>query len=576
MATKRGLQGAAAARIGRRAGEATAPGDASTPAGGDGASAGGSPAAGILGAIAAAVEPSGADRVEVDVARLAPNPENPRGDVGDITEIAASIAAAGVLQPLVVVTRAAYLATRPDVVLDPPDAEWIVLIGHRRRAGALHAGVATVPVIVRDDLADADNALITMLVENLQRQDLSPIEEATAFGRLRERDWSERKIATATGVSPGQVHKRLSLLRLPAKLVTALTAGELTIADALRLLELPDDELTPAWNQATKESWRGIRGVVESRLAGLRTRERGEQLRAALSTAGIDLIADPETEFGAQYWHHKLTGHYTVAGVELPDTPQDAPTAPDSALAHVATYGPHVRLTWYTRQLREHTDPGTAEGSTFVPIGPGASAGSTPGCTGGESASGGSTGGEATGERDQEQAREREGQRREDQRRADAARAAADARDSACARLVTGQLDPELAVEILADTLLVGHTVEPYEAVDRAAEWVGVPLAEFDRDDIEDPVSAWLESQAGAGRLPARRAAVAVALAEIENALGGGATWTPRAWNARERRHVRRLAVHAGYDLTPDDERRLDTQEGASAGSTPHVEGKPR
>lgn len=569
MATKRGLQGAAAARIGRRSGEPSAPGDAGTPAGGDGASAGGAPAAGILGAIAAAVEPSGADRVEVEVARLAPNPENPRGDVGDVTEIAASIAEAGVLQPLVVVTRAAYLATRPDAVLDPAAAEWIVLIGHRRRAGALHAGVATVPIIVRDDLADVDNALITMLVENLQRQDLSPMEEAAAFGRLRERGWSERKIATGTGVSPGQVHKRLSLLRLPAKLVTALTAGDLTIADALRLLELPDDELSSAWAQATKENWRGVRGVVESRLATLRARERAEQLRAALTTAGIELIADPETEFGAQYWHHKLTGNYTVAGVELPDTPQDSPPAPDGALAHVATYGPNVRLTWYTRQLREHTDPGTGEGGTFIPVGPGASGGSTPGGTGGVA-------GGTTGEPDQEQAGEREEQRREEQRRADAARAAADARDSACARLVTGQLDPELAVEILADTLLVDHTVEPYEAVDRAAEWVGVPLAEFDRDDIDDPISAWLESQAGAGRLPARRAAVAVALAEIENALGWGATWTTRAWNARERRHVHRLAVHAGYDLTPDDERRLGTQEGASSGSAPHVEGPPR
>ncbi|MBW0088628.1 ParB/RepB/Spo0J family partition protein [Pseudonocardia sp. KRD-184] len=571
MATKRGLQGAAAARIGRRGGAspATAPGEARTPAGGDGASAGGAPAAGILGAIAAAVEPSGADRVEVEVARLAPNPENPRGDVGDVTEIAASIAEAGVLQPLVVVTRAAYLATRPDAVLDPADAEWIVLIGHRRRAGALHAGVATVPIIVRDDLADVDNALITMLVENLQRQDLSPMEEAAAFGRLRERGWSERKIATGTGVSPGQVHKRLSLLRLPAKLVTALTAGDLTIADALRLLELPDDELSSAWAQATKENWRGVRGVVESRLATLRARERAEQLRAALTTAGIELIDDPETEFGAQYWHHKLTRDYTVPGVELPDTAQDAPAAPDDALAHVATYGPNVRLTWYTRQLREHTSPGTGEGDNFVPVGPGASGGSTPaGTTGGP--------GGATGEPDDEQAREREEQRRAEQRRADAARAAADARDSACARLVTGQLDPELAVEILADTLLVDHSVEPYEVVDRAAEWVGAPLAEFDRDDIEDPISAWLEAQAGAGRLPVRRAAVAVALAEIENALGWGATWTTRAWTARECRHVRRLAVHAGYDLTPDDERRLGTQEGASSGSAPHVEGTPR
>ncbi len=98
---------------------------------------------------------------------------------------------------------------------------------------------------------------------------------------------------------------------------------------------------------------------------------------------------------------------------------------------------------------------------------------------------------------------------REQQERAEAARAGAEARANACTRLVTGPLEPELAVEILADAVLVDTVLEPYEAVGLAATFCEVAIEEFDGDDVEDPVSAWLEAQAAAGRLPARRAAVA-------------------------------------------------------------------
>lgn len=576
---KRGLQEGAAARIGRRLTVAPTADDGPPPEAGEKATE--PRPVGILSAMAAAavVDDAAApgERVtDTEVAKLAPNPENPREDVGDVAELAASIAQGGVLQPLVVVSRAAYLATRPGVVLDPTDAEWVVLIGHRRRAAALHAGVPTVPVVVRDDLADVDNALVTMLVENLQRQDLSPIEEARAFGRLRDRGWSERKISAGTGVSPGQVHKRLTLLRLPAKLVAALDTGQLTVADALRLLELPDDQLAAAWAQSRKEAWRGVKGVVEIRLNLLRTHRQITDLRAAVEAAGVVVIDNPDEEFGAEWWHHRLaTERYTVPGVELPGTPKDAPAVPDGVVAQIGSSGGGpVRVEWYSRAPRTAT-PTPTPGDD--PEG-GASGGSTPlaGPGGGAAPATPGTPTAGTAGQDEERRRARQQQERQEQQRREAAKAAAEARAAACARLVTGQLDPELAVEVLADTVLVDHTVEPYEVVGLAAEWCQVSLQDYERDDVDDPVAAWLEAQAAAGRLPSRRAAVAVALAEVENALGWGHGWADRAWTARERRHVRRLAAHAGYDLTPEDEQRLGTGEGASAGSTPHAEGTPR
>jgi|GEM_PF-2594626 len=573
MATKRGLQGAAAARIGRR-GPATAdPASADDPAASAGSTSAGvlavdpPPAqSGILGALAAAVEqpPAAGERiVEVRVAQLAPHPENVREDMGDVSGIGASIAERGVLQPLVVVTRAAFTAERPDAALDPA-AQWVVLAGHRRRAGALAAGVATVPVVVRDALAGDEDAVLSMIVENVQREDLTPVEQARAFGRLRDRDWSERRIATATGVSPGQVHKRLALLRLPAPLVTALTASELTVADALRLLDLPDEQLLPAWKQAQKENWRGLRGVVESRLAMIEAHERAEGLRAALTAAGVETIADPETAFGSEWWHHRLPNDtYAVPGVpfELRGISDTAEAPPSFVVAHVTTHGGRVNLEWFHREPRPYDAP-TTGGSP----GAGASGGSTPGTSGPGTPALGAPGEDAAA------AEERARRLREQQQRAEAARAAAEARADACTRLVTGPLEPELAVEILADAVLVDTVMEPYDAVGLAATFCEVPIEKFDGDDIEDPVSAWLEAQAAAGRLPARRAAVAVALADLENAIGWNAGALEREWSARECRHVRRLAAHGGYDLTPDDVRRFAAADpaAASAGSTHH------
>lgn len=153
---------------------------------------------------------------------------------------------------------------------------------------------------------------------------------------------------------------------------------------------------------------------------------------------------------------------------------------------------------------------------------------------------------------------------------------------------------------ILADTLLVDHTVEPYEYAATAAQWCGVDLAALEAGLDPDVAGAaeafdgiagfWMTQEAGRGGIRARRAAVA--LAEDEHLIAHP-MWWPRvgrdrraaSWPERARRHVRRLAAVAGYELTDYDREHLgydpvgddgsSAARGASAGSTPDPEGSP-
>jgi ParB family chromosome partitioning protein len=136
----------------------------------------------------------------IPLANLAPNPEQPRKHFDDasIDELAASIRERGVIQP-VVVRRA-------------QDGRYELLAGERRWRASQRAGLAVIPAIVRDK----DDPLETALIENLQREDLTPLEEAEALHGLAERHgYSHRELADILGKSRPYVSNVLSLLRLP-------------------------------------------------------------------------------------------------------------------------------------------------------------------------------------------------------------------------------------------------------------------------------------------------------------------------------------------------------------------------
>ncbi|MFF4417513.1 ParB/RepB/Spo0J family partition protein [Streptosporangium sp. NPDC001559] len=162
----------------------------------------------------------GAAAVDLPLAAIHDHPGNIRSELGDLDELAASIAAQGLLQPLTV---------RPHPA---KPGHYELLAGHRRRAAALQAGLTTVPAVIRHDVTDTQ-AIEVMLVENVQRRDLNPIEKAEALGALRDQGYSGALITARTGIASGTVSYLLALLELDDASKERVRTGELTATDAV-------------------------------------------------------------------------------------------------------------------------------------------------------------------------------------------------------------------------------------------------------------------------------------------------------------------------------------------------------
>ncbi|MFG2714867.1 ParB/RepB/Spo0J family partition protein [Streptomyces goshikiensis] len=185
------------------------------------------------------------------VEELAHNPFNPREELKDVAELADSLAARGVIQPLTVVTRAAFLAAHPGHESSLGAAGYVVVDGNRRLAAARLAGLDEVPVHMDDSLAeDADTLLESALVAAIQHRDLEPLEEAQALQRLVEKYGSQRKVATALHKSSGWVTQRLALLKLTPELQQAVEEKTLPVEVARRVGQLPQQQQQSAADEA--------------------------------------------------------------------------------------------------------------------------------------------------------------------------------------------------------------------------------------------------------------------------------------------------------------------------------------
>jgi ParB family chromosome partitioning protein len=177
---------------------------------------------------APAPAPAGERALDVDTDRLRPNPFQPRVHVDDgrIEELARSIRTHGIIQPIVV-RRAGEDA-------------YEIVAGERRWRASQRAGLLKVPVVVRD-IPD-DRLLAAALIENIQREDLNPIEEAQAYRRLGEDlGLTQEQIADAVGKDRSSVANYVRLLRLPHEVRENLAAGALTMGHARAILGLSDE-----------------------------------------------------------------------------------------------------------------------------------------------------------------------------------------------------------------------------------------------------------------------------------------------------------------------------------------------
>ena len=165
--------------------------------------------------------------MELDLDLLTPNRYQPRGDVEDpkLDELARSIAASGVIQPILVRQIAA--------------GAYEIVAGERRWRAAQRAGLLRIPVVVRD--VPEDKLLELALAENIQREDLNPIEEATAYKRLAdEYHLTQDEMAAAVGKDRSSVANYIRLLNLPAEVRAGVAARSLSMGHARALLGLPD------------------------------------------------------------------------------------------------------------------------------------------------------------------------------------------------------------------------------------------------------------------------------------------------------------------------------------------------
>jgi len=221
--------------------------------------------------------------LEIDTDLLKPNPFQPRGAMDDakIDELARSIRANGIIQPIVV--RKA-------------ESGYEIIAGERRWRASQRAGLLKVPVVVRD-MPD-DRLLAAALIENLQREDLNPMEEAQAYRRLADEfHLTQEQIADAVGKDRSSVANVVRLLRLPHEVRENVAAGTIAMGHARAILGLPDEasQLRLGREVVAKQlSVRETEVLVKKTLApavereqpekDVHTRAAEERLRFALGT----------------------------------------------------------------------------------------------------------------------------------------------------------------------------------------------------------------------------------------------------------------------------------------------------
>ena len=192
------------------------------------------------------------------LAALSINPQQPRSrfDDGALENLAASIREVGVLQPV--------------VVRQIGNGEYQLIAGERRWRAAGMAGLEEIPAIIRE--GDDVSGLTEALIENLQREDLTALEEAAAYRQLME-DFglTHEEVAIRVGKSRSAVSNTLRLLNLPAVIQGLLEAGELTTGHARALLSVDDRRFAEhIARKAAEEGWsvRRVEDAVRARVGG--------------------------------------------------------------------------------------------------------------------------------------------------------------------------------------------------------------------------------------------------------------------------------------------------------------------
>lgn len=228
------------------------------------------------------LDEAGGQLRELPIAAIVANSFQPRDhfDEEALVSLSASIRAVGVLQPILVRQTSAE--------------SFELIAGERRWRAAKRAGLQTIPAIVRP--AEDGDSLEQALVENLHREDLSPLEEAAAYQRLMEEfSMTQDQVATRVGRSRSSVANTLRLLQLPASIQRLLRDGRITAGHARALLGTPDRSFQEALAKDVVSERLSVRDVEE------RVREHSESPTPGIvepqrPVAAVKAAADLEAE----------------------------------------------------------------------------------------------------------------------------------------------------------------------------------------------------------------------------------------------------------------------------------------
>lgn len=235
-------------------------------------------------------ESNGTEARTVPVSAVHPNPFQPRRefDEDELTELASSIKANGLLQPIVV---------RPAGNRRGTD-RWELVAGERRWRAVTRLGWSDVPALVRD--VDDRTLLVLALVENLQRSELGAMEEAEGYQQLvDEFGLSQKEVASAVGRDRSTVANTLRLLQLPASVRKLVEAGDLTAGHARALLGAPTNRrMSELARQAVDQGW-SVRDV-ETRVRKDRPKKRASSSKKKEDPALKALERELERVLGTQ------------------------------------------------------------------------------------------------------------------------------------------------------------------------------------------------------------------------------------------------------------------------------------
>ena len=216
--------------------------------------------------------------VTLPIEQVQPNPRQPRRafDQDALDELANSIKQDGIMQPI--------------VVRSAPDGRYEIIAGERRWRAAKQAGLATIPAIVRR--ADERQTLILALVENVVREDLNPVETARGYASLiDELDLTPTEVAERVGRSRPAIANALRLLELPDEVLDAIARGELSEGHGRAILQLEDHDARRALAKRAIADGLSVREVEAAARSGAKQRRAPRAIKGGAAWFDHDLAA---------------------------------------------------------------------------------------------------------------------------------------------------------------------------------------------------------------------------------------------------------------------------------------------